>query len=200
MSTDHRPSVDQLLTDASVKYRPTIGEVSAKCRRSVGKVSVKCRRSVGEVSVKCRRAKSYIGRDTSGTTIDRVSTECRPTIDRLLTAISTEYRPSVDRLSTDCRPTIDRLSTNCRPLYRPLYRPIPRSTLPIVNKIPLLFCLGTTKLLKYSGSFVRGHTWDVNTWDVKKVSVTRAGCLQECKNTAFVSELSKTGFCKSVRM
>ena len=28
MSTDHRPSVDQLLTDTSVKYRPTIGEVS----------------------------------------------------------------------------------------------------------------------------------------------------------------------------
>ena len=106
---------------------------------------MKCRRSVGEVSVKCRRAKSYIGRDTSGTTIDCVSTECRPTIDRLLTAISTEYRPSIDRVSTECRPTVDRLSTDCRPTIdrlstdcRPLYRPIPRSTLPIVNKIRMI--------------------------------------------------------------
>ena len=34
-------SVDQLLTDTSVKYRPTIGEVSVNCWRSVGEVSVK---------------------------------------------------------------------------------------------------------------------------------------------------------------
>ena len=47
----------------------------------------------GEVSVKYRSTKSYIGRDTSGTTIDRVSTECRPTINR----VSTDYWPSVDR-------------------------------------------------------------------------------------------------------
>ena len=89
MSTDHPPSVDQSLTDTSVKYRPTIGEVSAKCRRT----------------------KSYIGQDTCGTTIGRVSTECWPTIDRLSTAISTDCRPSVDRLSTECWPTIDRGST-----------------------------------------------------------------------------------------
>ena len=38
--TDHRPSVDQLLTDRSVKYRRTIGEVLEKCQRSVGEVSV----------------------------------------------------------------------------------------------------------------------------------------------------------------
>ena len=86
MSTDHRLSVDQLLTDTLVKYRPT----------------------------KCRRTKSYIGRDTSGTT---------------------DYRPAIDRLSTKCRPTIDRVSTN----YRPLYRPISRSTLPTVSKIPYSF-------------------------------------------------------------
>ena len=30
----------------------------------------------------------------------------------------------------------------------------------------------------------------------KKVSVTGAGCLQECKNTEFVSKLRKTGFCE----
>ena len=33
-------SVDQLLTDTSVKYRPTVGKVSAKCWRVIGKVSV----------------------------------------------------------------------------------------------------------------------------------------------------------------
>ena len=120
MSTDHRPSVDQLLTDTSVKYRPTIDQLSAKCRRSVG-----------EMLAKCRWTKSYIGRDTSGKTIDRVSTKGRPTIDRLSTAMSTDCRPSVDRLSTDYRPSIDRLSTECRPLYRPMSR----STLPTVNKI-----------------------------------------------------------------
>ena len=96
VSTDHRPSVDQLLTDTSVKYRRTIGEVSAK---------------VGEVSVKYRWTKSYIGRDTSGTTIDRVSTECRPTIVRVSTDYRSLYRPSVDRLSTECQQSVDRLST-----------------------------------------------------------------------------------------
>ena len=95
MSTDHRPSVNQLLTDTSVKYPPTINQGSAKCRRNVGEVSVN----------------EKPGRDTSGTTIGRVSTECRPTIDRLSTSISTDYRPSVDRLSTECRPTIDQVST-----------------------------------------------------------------------------------------
>ena len=44
-------------------------------------------------------------------TIDRLSTDHRPTIDRP----STDYRPTIDRLSTDCRPTIDRLSTDYRP-------------------------------------------------------------------------------------
>ena len=75
-------------------------------------------------------------------TIGRVLTECRHTIDRLSTAISTDCRPSVDRLSTECRPSIDRLSTDYRPSVdrlstecRPLYWPISRSTLPTVNKI-----------------------------------------------------------------
>ena len=93
VSTDHRPSVDQLLTDTSVKYR----------------------RTIGEVSVKYRWTKSYIGRDTSGTTIDRVSTECRPTIVR----VSTDYGPTMDRYIAS----------------RPLYRPIDRSTVPTVNMI-----------------------------------------------------------------
>ena len=109
VSTGHRPSVDQLLTDTSVKYR----------------------RTIGEVSVKYRWTKSYIGRDTAGKTIDRVSTECRQTIVR----VSTDCRPTIDRyidrVSTDYRPTVDRLSAECRPLYRP----IDRSTLPTVNMI-----------------------------------------------------------------
>ena len=33
-------------------------------------------------------------------------------------------------------------------------------------------------------------------WDVKKVFVPGAGLLQECKNTEFVWELPKTGFCE----
>ena len=100
VSTNHRPNVDQL-TDTSVE------------------VSTKYRRSVGEKSAKYRWTKSYIGRDTSGTTIDRVSTECRPTIVR----VSTDYRPTIDRyidrVSTDYRPSVDRLSTDYRPLHRP---------------------------------------------------------------------------------
>ena len=96
VSTDHRPSVDQLLTDTSVKNRPTIGEVSAKSRRSVGEVSV----------YKKLYRPRYIWNDYRPT-INRVSTECRPTIDGY-----------IDRVSTD---------------YRPLYQPIDRSTLPTVN-------------------------------------------------------------------
>ena len=124
----------------NAKCRPTIDQVSTNYwpihRSSIDQLSAKCRWSVGEMLAKCRWTKSYIRRDTSGTTIDRVSTDYRPTIDRYVDRLSTEYRPSVDRLSTECRPSINRLSTECRPLYRPLYRPISRSTLPTVNKIP----------------------------------------------------------------
>ena len=140
----------------NAKCRPTIDRVSTNYwpihRSSIDQLSTNYRRSVDEVSAKCRWTKSYIGRDTSGTTIDRVSTECGPTIDRLSTdyrptAMSTDCRPSVDQVSTECRPSIDRLSTECRPTIdrvstecRPLYRPISRSTLPTVNKI-LIFLL-----------------------------------------------------------
>ena len=100
MSTDHRPSVDQLLTDTSIKYRPTIDQLSAKCRRSVGEVSVNEKlfrpRHIWNVYRPC---------------LDRVSTDYRPTIDRCIDRVSTECWPSIDRLSTECRPTIDRVST-----------------------------------------------------------------------------------------
>ena len=78
VSTDDRPSVDQLLTDTSVKYRPTIGEVSA--------------------NEKLYRPR-YIWNDYRPT-IHSVSTECRPTIVRVSTDYRPLYRPSVDRQST----------------------------------------------------------------------------------------------------
>ena len=92
---------------------------NAKCRPTINRVSTNYwpihRSSIDQLSAKCRWTKSYIGRDTSGTTIDHVSTECRSTIDRLSTAISTECPPSVHRVSTECRLSVDRLSTKCRP-------------------------------------------------------------------------------------
>ena len=124
-----------------------IGQVSTNYRRSVGEVSAKCRRRVGEKSGKCRWTKSYIGRDTSGTTTVRVSTACPPTIDRLSTAISTNCRPSVNRVLTECRPSVDRLSTECWPQYRSLYRPISRSTLPTVSKIPSSLSISIPKYI-----------------------------------------------------
>ena len=69
----------------SVKYRPSVGQVSAKCRPSIGQVSAKCRRGIGDL-------KSYVGRHT-----------CRST---------------VDRQSIDSRSTLDRQSIDCRPLSR----------------------------------------------------------------------------------
>ena len=109
MSTDHRPSVDQLLTDSSVKYRLTIDQVSAKCRRGVGEMSV---------NEKLYRPR-HIWNDYRPC-LDRVSTDYRPTIDRYIDRLSTECRPTIDRVSTDYRPSVDRLSTECRPLYRPI--------------------------------------------------------------------------------
>ena len=86
MSTDHRPSVDQLLTDTSVKYRPTIDQVSAKCRRNVGEVSV--------------NEKLYRPR--------HIWNDYRPCLDRVSTHYRPLYRPTVNRVSTDYRPSVDR--------------------------------------------------------------------------------------------
>ena len=89
MSTDHRPSVDQLLTDTSLNeklyrprhiwkdYRPCLDQVSTDYRPTIN-------RYVDRLSTECQPS------------IDRVSTDCRPTIDQ----VSTEYRPTVDRVST----------------------------------------------------------------------------------------------------
>ena len=47
-------------------------------------------------------------------------------------SVSTDYRPTIDRLSIDYRSTVDRLSTailtECRPLHRPVCRPIHDTT------------------------------------------------------------------------
>ena len=105
--------------------------------------------------------KSYIGRDTSGTTIGRlhrVSTDYRPLYRPTVDRVSTDYRPSVDRVSTDCRSSVDRLSTECRPLYRPLYRPISRSTLPTVNKIRI-FCLNVGLNDRPVSNVLRSHSF-----------------------------------------
>ena len=85
--------MDQLLTDTSVKYRLTIGEVSAKCRRSIGEVSV---------NVKLYRPRHIWNYYRS--CLDRMSTDYRPPYRPTVT----EYRPTVDRVSTDYRPIVER--------------------------------------------------------------------------------------------
>ena len=108
----YRSTVDRLSADSRPIYRTAIFWLSTKCRPTIDRVSTNYwpihRSSIDQLSAKCRWTKSYFGRDTSGTTIDRVSTECRPTIDQLSTAISTDFRQSVDRVSTDSSPSVDR--------------------------------------------------------------------------------------------
>ena len=43
-------------------------------------------------------------------------------------------------------------------------------------------------------ALVSGHPQDV-----KKVSITGSGCVQECKNTEFIWELRKMTFCEGGR-
>ena len=87
--TDIPPTVDWYTTDSWPIYHQHMTDSKSKC---VVQLSTDTRPIV------------YL-------TIDRLSTNYRPTIDRL----STNYRPTVDRLSTDYRPTVDRLSTDYRP-------------------------------------------------------------------------------------
>ena len=87
--TDIPPTVDWYTTDSWPIYHRHMTDSKSRC--------------VVEISTDTRPI-VYL-------TIDRLSTDYRPTIDQL----STNHRPTIDRLSTDCRPTIDRLSTDCRP-------------------------------------------------------------------------------------
>ena len=133
VSTDHRPSVDQWLTDTSVKYRRTIGKVSAKSRRSVGEVSV---------NKKLYRPR-HIWKDY-WPCLDRVSSDYRPSLDRLSTDYRPLYRPTIDRLSTEYRPSVEWVLTECRPSVDRLSTAIStgtyRSTLPTVNMILKVYC------------------------------------------------------------
>ena len=97
----------------SSDYRPSVDRPSTECWPITD-------RYISEALTNYRWTKSYIGQDTSGTTIDRASTECCPTIVQVSIDYWPHYWPSLDWLSTECRP---------------LFRPIDRSTLPTVNRI-----------------------------------------------------------------
>ena len=71
---------------ASIECRPITDRYI--CQVSTNSVSAKCRRNVG-----------------------KMLTHYRPTIDRYIDRVSTEYRPTINQLSTECQPTIDRVST-----------------------------------------------------------------------------------------
>ena len=99
-STECQSITDRYIGQVSTNYRPTIGEVSLneKLYRP---------RHIWKDYRPCLDQVSTDYRPTINRYVDRLSTECRPSIDR----VSTEYRPSVDRLSTEYRPTVDRVST-----------------------------------------------------------------------------------------
>ena len=59
-----------------------------------------------------------------------------------------------------------------------------------ISSIPL-----TDAYVARHGDTVEAFT-SVHPWEVKKMSVTEAGRLQEWKNTEFLRELRKTGFCE----
>ena len=79
--------IDRLSADSRPIYRTAIFWLSTKCRPTIDRVP------------------------TNYWPIHRLSTDYRPTIDRYIDRLSTECRPSIDRVSTECRPTIDRVST-----------------------------------------------------------------------------------------
>ena len=104
ISIDYRPTLNRYIERLSSDYQPSVNQPSTECwpitDQYIGQVSTNYQRKVGEVLVKYWWTKSYIGRDTSGTTIDCVSTKCRPTIVRVLTKYWPLYPLSVNRLLT----------------------------------------------------------------------------------------------------
>ena len=110
-----RPTIDRVSTNYWPIHRSSIDQLSTNYRQSVGEVLAKCRPKVGEVSM---NEKLYRPRHIwidYWPCLDWVSTHYRPTIDRYIDRLSTECRLSVNRVSTDCQPSVDRLSTKCRP-------------------------------------------------------------------------------------
>ena len=115
-----------LLDDAFLKILERTGNWQKQEKKEKRKKAEKCKEIKFNfwACMKYWWTKSYIGRDTSGTTIDCVSTECRLTIVR----VSTNYRPTINCYIDHY---INQVLTN----YRPLYWPTDRSTLPTVNMI-----------------------------------------------------------------
>ena len=75
----YRPITGRYISQVLVKYWSIIGQVSAKCRRGIG-------------DLKAISADIHIDRLSTDypPTIHRVSIECRPSVDRVSTATSTD--------------------------------------------------------------------------------------------------------------
>ena len=89
ISIYYRPTLDRYIERLSSDYRPSVDRPSTECWPSIDQLSAKSRPSVGE-----RKAIS------TETHLEWLSTVSRPSVGRLLTAISTDYRPTIDRVST----------------------------------------------------------------------------------------------------
>ena len=91
----------KILTDISINYRPTldryIERLSSDYRPSVDRPSTECWPSIDQLSAKSRPSVSEQKAISTETHLEWLSTVSRPSVGRLLTAISTDYRPSVDR-------------------------------------------------------------------------------------------------------
>ena len=113
ISIDYRPTLDRYIKRLSSDYRPSVDRPSTECRpitdRYIGQVSTNYWQSVGKVSVNEKLYRPRHIWNDYRPCLDRVSTDYRPLYRP--TGLSTECRPSIDRLSTECRPTIDRVST-----------------------------------------------------------------------------------------
>ena len=131
MSTEYLPSIGRYFVDAP---RPNIGHMSAVYQSTVGDMSVNCRWHIGQLSVAYQSYVICIGQLLADTSvkyrpiIGEVSAKCLRGIgdlkaisaDMHIDRLSTECRPSVDLQSTECRLTVDRVSIECRPLRRPI--------------------------------------------------------------------------------
>ena len=95
--------IDRLSADSRPIYRTAIFWLLTKCRpitdRYIGQVSTNYRPTIGEVSV---NEKLYRPR--------HIWNDYRPCLDRVSTDYRPLYRPSVDWVLTECRPSIDRVS------------------------------------------------------------------------------------------
>ena len=85
LSTKCQPTIDRVLTNYWPIHRSSIDQLSVESRRSVGEVLV---------TEKLYRPR-YIWNDY-WLCLDQVSTDYGPSLDRLLTAISTECQPTID--------------------------------------------------------------------------------------------------------